>query len=62
MLIQLALINGEKWEKKVEAGDLNVKDSVKEDLFKDKDLIWSYPLGQRTYVDTIDKLIKFIPL
>lgn len=34
-----SLINGEKWEKKVEAGDLNVKDSVKEDLFKDKDLI-----------------------
>ena len=25
----------------------------------DKDVIWSYPLGQRTYVDTIDKLIKF---
>ena len=25
----------------------------------DKDLIWSYPLGQRTYIDTIDKLSKF---
>ncbi len=25
----------------------------------DKDVIWSYPLGQRTYIDTIDKLIKF---
>ena len=25
----------------------------------DKDVIWSYPLGQRTYVDTIDKLFKF---
>ncbi len=27
--------------------------------FKDKNLIWSYPLGQRTYIDTIDKLMKF---
>ena len=26
---------------------------------KDKDVIWSYPLGQRTYIDTIDKLFKF---
>jgi hypothetical protein len=26
---------------------------------KDKGVIWSYPLGQRTYVDTIDKLMKF---
>ena len=25
----------------------------------DKDLIWSYPIGQRTYIDTIDKLSKF---
>ena len=25
----------------------------------DKDLIWSYPIGQRTYIDTIDKLMKF---
>ena len=25
----------------------------------DKDVIWSYPLGQRTYIDTIDKLMKF---
>jgi len=25
----------------------------------DKDVVWSYPLGQRTYIDTIDKLIKF---
>tara|TARA_A100001201_G_scaffold29793_1_gene32262 strand:- start:16 stop:3474 length:3459 start_codon:yes stop_codon:yes gene_type:complete len=25
----------------------------------DKDLIWSYPIGQRTYIDTIDKLAKF---
>ena len=25
----------------------------------DKDVIWSYPLGQRTYIDTIDKVIKF---
>ena len=25
----------------------------------DKDVIWSYPLGQRTYIDTIDKLFKF---
>lgn len=25
----------------------------------EKDLIWSYPLGQRTYIDTIDKLVKF---
>lgn len=24
-----------------------------------KDVIWSYPLGQRTYIDTIDKLFKF---
>ena len=24
-----------------------------------KNLIWSYPIGQRTYVDTIDKLMKF---
>ena len=22
-------------------------------------LIWSYPIGQRTYIDTIDKLSKF---
>jgi len=27
--------------------------------FEDKNLIWSYPIGQRTYVDTIDKLMKF---
>ena len=27
--------------------------------FEDKDLIWSYPIGQRTYIDTIDKLMKF---
>ena len=27
--------------------------------FVDKDLIWSYPIGQRTYIDTIDKLMKF---
>ena len=26
---------------------------------QDKNVIWSYPLGQRTYIDTIDKLIKF---
>jgi len=26
---------------------------------KDKDVVWSYPLGQRTYIDTIDKLFKF---
>jgi len=26
---------------------------------KNKNVIWSYPLGQRTYIDTIDKLIKF---
>lgn len=25
----------------------------------EKKLIWSYPIGQRTYVDTIDKLFKF---
>jgi len=25
----------------------------------DKNLIWSYPIGQRTYIDTIDKLSKF---
>ena len=25
----------------------------------DKNVIWSYPIGQRTYVDTIDKLMKF---
>ena len=25
----------------------------------DKNLVWSYPLGQRTYIDTIDKLSKF---
>ena len=24
-----------------------------------KNVIWSYPIGQRTYIDTIDKLIKF---
>ena len=27
--------------------------------FEDKNLIWSYPIGQRTYIDTIDKLMKF---
>jgi hypothetical protein len=27
--------------------------------FDDKNLVWSYPIGQRTYVDTIDKLMKF---
>ena len=27
--------------------------------FEDKDVIWSYPIGQRTYIDTIDKLMKF---
>ena len=27
--------------------------------FNDKNLIWSYPIGQRTYIDTIDKLMKF---
>ena len=27
--------------------------------FDDKNLIWSYPIGQRTYIDTIDKLMKF---
>jgi len=26
---------------------------------KDKNVVWSYPLGQRTYIDTIDKLFKF---
>jgi len=26
---------------------------------RDKDVVWSYPLGQRTYIDTIDKLFKF---
>ena len=26
---------------------------------EDKSVIWSYPLGQRTYIDTIDKLMKF---
>ena len=26
---------------------------------KDKSVIWSYPIGQRTYIDTIDKLMKF---
>ena len=25
----------------------------------DKELIWSYPIGQRTYIDTIDKVMKF---
>jgi len=25
----------------------------------DKSIIWSYPIGQRTYIDTIDKLMKF---
>jgi len=25
----------------------------------DKDVVWSYPIGQRTYIDTIDKLMKF---
>jgi len=25
----------------------------------DKDVVWAYPLGQRTYIDTIDKLFKF---
>jgi len=25
----------------------------------DKDVVWSYPIGQRTYIDTIDKLFKF---
>jgi hypothetical protein len=27
--------------------------------FEDKNVIWSYPIGQRTYIDTIDKLMKF---
>ena len=25
----------------------------------DKDVVWGYPIGQRTYIDTIDKLMKF---
>ena len=27
--------------------------------YPEKNVIWSYPIGQRTYVETIDKLTKF---